>query len=76
MSLGAHAPTAPDRRRAACRANPAEAIKKFAILPVDWSESGGQITPSLKLKRRVVLAEHAADIEKLYRGESSARSPG
>ena len=44
----------------------AEAIKKFAILGVDWTEEGGQITPSLKLKRNVVMQEFAADVEALY----------
>ncbi len=44
----------------------AEAIKKFAILPVDWTEEGGQITPSLKLKRNVVMNEFAADVAALY----------
>ena len=44
----------------------AEAIKRFRILPHDWTEAGGQITPSLKLKRRVVMAEHADDIETMY----------
>ena len=46
----------------------AEAIKKFTVLPEDWSEAGGQITPSLKLKRNVVLAENAAEIQALYSG--------
>ncbi len=32
----------------------AESIRKFAILPVEWTEEGGQLTPSLKLKRNVV----------------------
>ena len=44
----------------------AEAIKKFAILPVDWTEEGGQITPSLKLKRNVVMNEFATDVAALY----------
>ncbi len=44
----------------------AEAIKKFAILPVDWTEEGGQITPSLKLKRAVVMQEFATEVEALY----------
>jgi long-chain acyl-CoA synthetase len=44
----------------------AEAIRKFTILPVDWTEEGGQLTPSLKLKRAVVLKEYAADVEALY----------
>jgi long-chain acyl-CoA synthetase len=44
----------------------AEAVKKFAILGVDWTEEGGQMTPSLKLKRNVVMTEFAADVEALY----------
>ncbi len=44
----------------------AEAIKKFKILGVDWTEEGGQITPSLKLKRNVVMKEFAADVNSLY----------
>jgi long-chain acyl-CoA synthetase len=44
----------------------AEAIKKFRILGVDWTEEGGQITPSLKLKRNVVMQEFAADVDALY----------
>jgi long-chain acyl-CoA synthetase len=44
----------------------AEAIKKFRILAMDWTEEGGQITPSLKIKRRVVMHEHAADVAALY----------
>ena len=44
----------------------AEAVKKFAIVGVDWTEEGGQMTPSLKLKRNVVMAEFAADVDALY----------
>ena len=44
----------------------AEAIKKFAILPIDWTEEGGQMTPSLKLKRAVVMQEFSAEVEALY----------
>ena len=44
----------------------AEAIKKFKILGVDWTEEGGQMTPSLKLKRNVVMKEFEADVESLY----------
>ncbi|MDQ1740534.1 MAG: long-chain acyl-CoA synthetase [Pseudonocardiales bacterium] len=50
----------------------AEAIKKFTILPKDWTEAGGQLTPSLKLKRNLVMSECADDIATLYSG--SARS--
>ncbi|OZM74529.1 long-chain fatty acid--CoA ligase [Amycolatopsis antarctica] len=45
----------------------AEAIRKFSILPADFSEAGGEMTPSLKLKRNVVSKNYADDIESLYR---------
>jgi long-chain acyl-CoA synthetase len=44
----------------------AEAIKKFRILPVDFTEEGGQLTPTLKLKRNIVLKDFAADVDALY----------
>ncbi|WP_182526300.1 AMP-dependent synthetase/ligase [Nocardioides dongkuii] len=44
----------------------AEAIRKFVILPGGWTEEGGQLTPSLKLKRQVVMREHREDVEALY----------
>ncbi|MEO5850925.1 MAG: AMP-dependent synthetase/ligase [Nocardioides sp.] len=44
----------------------AEAIRKFTILARDWTEEGGQLTPSLKLKRNVVMGEARADIAALY----------
>ncbi|TGN66171.1 long-chain fatty acid--CoA ligase [Nocardioides eburneiflavus] len=46
----------------------AEAIRKFTILPGEWTEEGGQLTPSLKLKRRVVMRESRDEIEALYLG--------
>jgi long-chain acyl-CoA synthetase len=44
----------------------AEAIRRFRILETDFTEAGGQLTPSLKLRRSVVIKERAADIEALY----------
>jgi long-chain acyl-CoA synthetase len=44
----------------------AESIRKFVILPGDWTEEGGQLTPSLKLKRNVVVREHKDDIAALF----------
>lgn len=44
----------------------AEAIRKFEVLPNDFTVEGGQLTPSLKLRRPAVLAEFADDIEALY----------
>ena len=44
----------------------AESIRKFTILPFDWTEATGQLTPSMKLKRNVVQKECADDIAALY----------
>lgn len=44
----------------------AEAIKRHSILEVDWTEEAGHLTPSLKLKRNVVMEVHAAEVEALY----------
>ncbi len=44
----------------------AESIKRFAILGVDFTEDNGTLTPSLKLKRSVVLKEFAGDVDALY----------
>jgi long-chain acyl-CoA synthetase len=44
----------------------AESIRKYAVLSTDWTEEGGQLTPSLKLKRDVVLREHRDDVADLY----------
>ena len=44
----------------------AEAIKKFVLVPDEWTEESGQMTPSMKLKRGVVLKEYEAQIEEIY----------
>ena len=44
----------------------AEAIKKFKILPAEWTEESGALTPSMKLKRGVVMKDHAAEVDALY----------
>ena len=44
----------------------AESIRRFRILDRDFTEAGGQLTPTLKLKRSVILAEFADEIEALY----------
>jgi long-chain acyl-CoA synthetase len=44
----------------------AEAIKKFRILPVDFTEAGGEMTPSLKLRRSVVAETYSDDIAAIY----------
>ncbi|WP_300401964.1 AMP-dependent synthetase/ligase [Nocardioides sp.] len=44
----------------------AESIRKFQVLADDWTEEGGQLTPSLKLKRNVVMRECKDEIASLY----------
>jgi long-chain acyl-CoA synthetase len=41
-------------------------IKKFAVLPVDFSQEGGELTATLKIRRRVVADKHRDVIESLY----------
>ena len=43
-----------------------EQIKRFAILPRDFELARGELTPTLKLKRRVVLEHFAGEVEALY----------
>ncbi|MET8512896.1 AMP-dependent synthetase/ligase [Streptomyces sp. NPDC005077] len=45
----------------------AESIRKFVVLPVDFTEEGGHLTPSLKLKRDAILRDFEAEVEELYR---------
>jgi long-chain acyl-CoA synthetase len=44
----------------------AESIRRFRILPVDFTEQEGYLTPSLKVRRGVVAKDFAADIDALY----------
>jgi long-chain acyl-CoA synthetase len=44
----------------------AESIRKFRILPVDFTEEGGEMTPSLKLRRSIVAQRYEADIAAIY----------
>ncbi len=44
----------------------AEQIRKFRILPVDFTEDTGELTPTLKVKRKVVAEKFAAEIDALY----------
>jgi long-chain acyl-CoA synthetase len=44
----------------------AEAIKAFRILGDDWTVDSGHLTPSLKVKRNVVLDDYAKDVDAIY----------
>ena len=53
-----------------------EQIKRFAILPRDFTMEDGELTPTLKLKRRVVSQHFAAELEELYAGETLNQAAG
>ena len=44
----------------------AESVRRFDVLPDDWTEEDGHLTPTLKLKRAVVMREARADVAALY----------
>jgi long-chain acyl-CoA synthetase len=44
----------------------AESIKKYRILGEDLTEESGHLTPSLKIKRNVVMRDYAAEVEAMY----------
>ena len=46
--------------------NHVEQIKKFELLPVEWTIDGGEMTPKLSLKRKVVTEKFGKLIEKIY----------
>ena len=46
----------------------AESIRKFAILDGDFTEESGHLTPSLKLKRNVVMRDFGDEVDALYGG--------
>ncbi|MEU6141562.1 AMP-dependent synthetase/ligase [Streptomyces sp. NPDC047081] len=43
-----------------------ESIRRFAILPRDFTEAEGHLTPSMKLRRETVLRDFSAEVESLY----------
>ncbi|MFT4281857.1 AMP-dependent synthetase/ligase [Microbacterium sp.] len=44
----------------------AESIRKFVILDTEWTEASGHLTPKMSIKRNVILADFAPQIEELY----------
>ena len=43
-----------------------EQVKAWELLPVEWTAESEELTPTLKLKRRVVHAKYADVLERLY----------
>ncbi|HYM93102.1 MAG TPA: long-chain fatty acid--CoA ligase, partial [Chitinophagaceae bacterium] len=46
--------------------NHVEQIKKFELLPNEWTVDGGELTPTLKLKRKVIVEKYREAIERIY----------
>jgi long-chain acyl-CoA synthetase len=44
----------------------AEAIKRFRILSTDFTEAGGELTPTMKVRRNVVIEQFADEVESLF----------
>ncbi len=51
-----------------------ETIKRFRVLPDEWTQDTGELTPSMKIKRRVLTARYEAVIDELYADEATARA--
>jgi long-chain acyl-CoA synthetase len=51
-----------------------ETIKRFRVVPDEWSQDTGELTPSMKLKRRVITERYAAVVSALYVDEATARA--
>jgi long-chain acyl-CoA synthetase len=45
-----------------------EQVKRFEVLPVEWTAESEELTPTLKLRRRIVHAKYAERIDALYEG--------
>jgi long-chain acyl-CoA synthetase len=43
-----------------------EQVKKFVLVPDEWSTETGELTPTLKLRRKVMLSKYAQEIERMY----------
>jgi len=46
--------------------NPVEQVKKFELLPEEWSIEGGEMTPKLSIKRKVVMEKNSEAINRIY----------
>ncbi|GAA1932921.1 AMP-dependent synthetase/ligase [Microbacterium aoyamense] len=44
----------------------AESIRKFTILPTEWTEASGHLTPKMSIKRNVIMDDFAGDVEEIY----------
>jgi long-chain acyl-CoA synthetase len=50
-----------------------ESLKRFRVVADEWTQETGELTPSMKLKRRVITSRYAALIAALYADEATSR---
>ncbi len=50
-----------------------ETLKRYRVVAEEWTQETGELTPSMKLKRRAITARYSAVIEALYADEATAR---
>ena len=43
-----------------------ERVRRFVLLPAEWTTQSGELTPSMKRRRRVIIDRYAKEIEELY----------
>ena len=51
--------------------NHVEQIKKFELLPEDWSIETGELTPKMSIKRKFILEKYKSYLDKIYSGSVS-----
>ena len=49
--------------------NPVEKVKKFELIETEWTINGGELTPTLKLKRKVIMEKYNDAVEHIYAQE-------
>ncbi len=43
-----------------------EQVKRFKVMPKEWSMEGGELTPTLKVKRKVVMEKYQKEVDEIY----------
>jgi long-chain acyl-CoA synthetase len=68
--LAAHADVLAEVERGVAEANShlarPEQVRRWVLLPTEWTAQSGELTPSMKRKRRVIIDRYAKEIEELY----------
>lgn len=51
-----------------------EQIKTFTILPEDFTQATGELTPTMKIKRKAIAEKYRAEIDAMYAAAAAARA--